>query len=427
MKLYKSDLLNPKKSNNIQFIIDAGILVDTTGIIIDTGNFEVLKEKYENVDVFDYSGKLITPGFIDSHCHLPQYNAIGLGKGTLLEWLNDTIFPLEAKFNDNNFAYYASKLFFRDVLSKGTTTIFVYSTIHYSATIAAFEAANEFGIRAYIGNSIADAPSSFGLTLSIDENLDNCSKLLEKYHQSNNGKLEYIITPRYAGNCSMELMKKASEIAKSNNLFMQTHLSENTEELELIKKRFPGIKSYTEVYNQAGILSNKSILAHCIYLNETEQMAIKDNGSIICHCPTSNRFLKSGIMLLTKYIDQGQKICFGSDVGAGYSLSMLHEAKEAIENSKYCSLFSNNEFRILSLNEAFYCITLGAAKSLGLDNKIGSLDIGKSADFLVFDNIFGRIDINSNCSIVDQILSNLLYCCDSYKITDVFVKGEKVL
>ena len=425
MKLYKSDLLNPKKYGNISFIHDAGMIVDSSGIIIDTGNFEDLKNKYANIDIIDYSGKLITPGFIDCHCHLPQYKAIGLGQGTLLDWLNDTIFPLEAKFHDYDFSYSESKIFFRDVLAKGTTTIFLYSTIHYLATEAAFDAAGESGIRAYIGNSLADAPSKYGLTLSISENLDNCDKLLNKYHKTNYGKLELVITPRYAGNCSMELMKKASDFAKSNNLYIQTHLSENVDELEFIKKRFPDIESYTEVYKKAGLLSNKSILAHCIYLNNDEQKTIKEKGGIICHCPTSNRYLKSGIMPLTDYIESNQKICFGTDVGAGYSLSMLHEAKEAIENSKYKALFSNINLRTLSSNEAFYYITLGAAVSLGLDNKIGSLEIGKSADFLVFNNIpnYSENNIYTN---VEQIFSNMLYNNDENIISEVYIQGMKV-
>jgi len=419
-KLYKAIVINPKSNFQVDVFPEGALLVSKEGKIIDCGDFDLIVSKHSNLQLFDYSGKILLPGLIDLHTHLPQFTAIGKNSSQLLDWLNNSIFPTETKFSDKETAFKYSKLFFDNLIRSGTTTAAIYSSNNKDATDITFEIAHSIGIYALIGKTMMDQNTPIGLTQTAKENINESLNIASKWH--NKGKLRYILTPRFAASCSPELMKLTAEVAQSDGFFIQTHLAENLKELELIQQLYGDSENYTDVYRKSGILTNKTILAHCIYLNNNELSLIKQSGSIIAHCPTSNRYLGSGIMPLVNYLQNYLRLGLGTDVAAGYSLSVLSEAREAIENSKYYSLFVE-ETKWLSPEEAISLATIKSAECLQLENEIGNFEVGKSADFVIFNLPDFFVDINDR----DAILAATIYNLEKPFAVSVFIDGSKVL
>jgi guanine deaminase len=418
--ILRSNFLNPVNHDKCDFLSDNCLTIDEQGKI---ASIEPYSENAvsDNDRMIDLSKCLITPGFIDLHSHLPQYSAIGIGKGTLLSWLSNYIIPLESKFSDEKFAREQSLAFFNEALSFGTTTIVTYCSIHRNATSIAFETATDIGIRAFIGNSLMDLPNEWDYCLPFETIKSDIDYLVNKYHLTNSEKLNYIVTPRYAGSCTKELMSYCANFAKSEDLFIQTHLAENKSELELMKKLHPEFENYTEIYDKTGLLTDKTLLAHCIYLEQAELAMIQNSGSIVCHCPTSNRYLSSGIMPLVDYQKMDLKIGLGTDVAAGYSLSMLNEAKEAVETSKSYDISKDVNGNDISAAYAFYLSTKGAAENLNIADKVGEIQIGLDADLAIFELDCKQLSANS-----EEILRSLIYKKFNQSAKAVLIAGKCV-
>lgn len=421
MKAYRAIIINPVDKDRAEAYRDGFLVVNPDGIIEYCGESSDCPIKTVNLEIQDYSDHIILPGLIDTHVHLPQYSAIGRGKGELLDWLEKYIFPLETKFDEDEFAREQSKLFFEDALSYGTTTMSVYCSVHPCATDIAFETADKLGVRAFIGNSLMD--ENVPKELVEKSSLAESKKIIDKWHGTDNSRLSYILTPRYAGCCSMELMRKCSEISKSEKLLIQTHIAENREELEFISKLYPNHKNYAEIYLDAGILNENTLLAHGVYLSEQEQKIIKDSGATICHCPNSNRFLQSGFMPLRKYFNNGMKISLGSDIAGGSSLSILNEAKEAIETTKARNIISYpDREEVLSAEEALWLSTLAGAEVLKIDSLSGNLLEGKEADFIILDGN----EIKDKSILNEDLISSLIYKYSEKRVMQTFVRGREV-
>lgn len=425
MKIYKGIIANPALENAVRIYRNGALCVDAKGNIIEIANFEDIKVKYPESEIIDFGKNTILPGLIDLHTHLPQYEAVGCGAGQLIDWLNNYTFPLESKFENEDYARSKSDAFFSDLIKNGTTTAFVYTSSQKTAACEAFKSAAKTDLRIFMGMSLMDMNAPDNLIKIASKNIADMRELANCWHKANNGKINYVVTPRFAGSCSLELMKRAADFAKSENLMIQTHLSENKNEINMIQKLFPDFIDYTHIYEECGLITDKTILAHCIHLSEREIKSIKEKGAIIAHCPCSNRFLASGIMPLKKYINNDMKIGLGTDVSGGYSLSVLHEAKEAIENSKLYSVWSEDTSMLIEPEEAICLATIRAAKSIGLDNIIGSFDFNKKADFIVIDT---EKTINrSGFELSDRdILSKILYILNTEKTKFVFIDGKAI-
>ncbi len=425
-KLYKGFIINPlSKRGKIEYFSQGALVTGANGKILYCGPAEAAEKKFPDAAVYDRPGSIITPGFIDVHTHLPQYPAAGCGDGNLLEWLDEYILPLESKFSDPGFAADNVINFFDELISNGTTTAVIYTTVHREAASMAFRAAGETGIRAYIGNSLIDANAPAGIKINTGRNIKNCEELINKWHGYDNNRLNYVVTPRFAGYCSMELMKKSAELAKRYALHIQTHLAESRQELKYIASLFPEHKNYTSIYQEAGLLTDKTILGHCVYLDDEELRILKESSSVIAHCPSSNRYLKSGIMKFRKYIDKGLSMGIGTDVAGGYSLSMINELKEAVECSKILSFINENEtFEPVSPEEAFWTATMGGSQILGLENITGSLSRGKEADFAIIDGsgIFREDIFSSN----EDILRKIIYRTEKAMLAESYVRGNRI-
>ena len=421
---YKGRILNPLSYTEFEDIPD-GALTVKEGKIIKYGRFKEQHTEEPNAVVVDFGDKVIAPGLIDTHVHLPQYDVVAMDGYELLEWLGHYIFPAEKRFESTEVAREASARFFTDLKANGTTTACVLGTVHKDSTDVAFEEAQRSGLRIFMGKSMMDQNSPDYLQEKTAESLKSSEELCRKWHGKERGKLNYVFTPRFPM-CSLDLMKQVSKLAMKHDTYIQTHLSENREELRLVKALFPEYRNYTHVYESANLLTPKTIMAHCIYLDDDEISMLRKYSTKVAHCPSSNFFLKSGIFNAARIRDAGLDIGLGSDVGGGPSLSMLREMCNACYISKVNYILSEGKSNSIDSTFAFYLATMGGAKVLGLDDVVGNFSIGKDADFIVVDA--DKIDPlkNSRGRKGKEMLSQLVHRGDDRVVSWTYVQGVKV-
>lgn len=387
-KIIRGTILNPVAPKEISIFQDGYIRIDDEGKIESLGA-SLTKGKESSYEFFDFSGKLIVPGFIDAHTHLSQFGFAGIGNMPLLPWLKKYTFPEEKKYADPEFAYLRAIDFFTRALSLGTTCVAAYITSHIEATHVAFAAAEKTGIRAFLGLVLMDRHADTSLCKSVSSVKKGAHALVKTWHNKNE-KLFLVSTPRFAISCTSDMLFFASDFAKEHELLLQTHISENKTEVAETLKLFPDCKDYLEVYERHNCLGKNTLLAHGIYLSASELNRIKDSNATIVHCPTSNRFLGSGVMPYRDYADKRINVALGTDIAAGYDLSMFHETKEALESSKTWNIVLQNKGNqpreTMQIFEALYLATLGGAMALGKEDTLGNFERGKWADFLVLDD-----------------------------------------
>ena len=370
-RIFKARVINPLAFNRIESF-DPGYLV-LAGTRIEGLTRDDPRPSLPSAGFIDHGNKMILPGFVDTHVHLPQFAIMGVGSGELLTWLNTYTYPEETRFADPEYAALIAGKFFDALVANGTTTAAVYSSVHEEATDIAFSTARTRGIRAFIGKVMMDRNSPPPLLEDTEQSTAASLRLFDKWDGADGGRLRYIFTPRFAGSCSMELMTQVGKIAKDRRAFVQSHLSENADEIAWVRRLFPDCASYADVYDSAGMLTDKCIMAHCIHLAPDEISVLSRNRVNVAFCPYSNKTLHSGTMPYQRLRDAGLNISLGSDVAGGPSLSMLDQMREAMIAGG------------ISWFEALYLATLGGAKALGLSDRIGNFEVGKDADFVVVD------------------------------------------
>jgi guanine deaminase len=368
-RVFKGLLLNPLAPGHVDFF-NPGYLVIEGATILRIGG-EDPRAAFPDADFRDLGNKALLPGFVDTHVHLPQFAIMGVGQGELLAWLNTYTYPEEARFSDPEYAAKISKSFFDELVENGTTTAVIYSSVHEQATDIAFNTARSKGVRAFIGKVMMDRNAPPVLLENTEDSVRASIRLFEKWDGADDGRLRYVFTPRYAGSCSMELMKHIGDIAHKTGAFVQSHLSENKDEVRWIAELFPGQGSYADVYDTAGLLGERTIMAHCVHLSAEEITLLTKRRTIVAFCPYSNRNLRSGTMPYVKLRNAGLTISLGSDIAGGPSPSMFEQMREAINATG------------IAPAEALYLATLGGATALGLADHIGSFAPGKDADFVV--------------------------------------------
>ncbi len=396
----RTNILSPVSATSYDLKPDHILTIDQGRI---TGIVPASTGQHWDVDL---RNNLAIPGLIDLHVHLSQFRIRGHYRDALLPWLKEFVFPEEQKSADYDFAHTLAEDFIQALYKAGTTTAVIYTAPYIASCEAAFEVAKLQNYRAFIGMTLMNQNSPSMMQQSTKQAVDDCLALIDEYHNPD-GDLQYIFTPRFAPTCSMELMQWIGTYARQNKLWIQTHLSENKNEIAWVKELF-GLNTYTEVYDKAGILTDKTILAHCIHLTDGELNLLKSSGSKIAHCPDSNFYLRSGQFPLAEVREKDIPFALGSDVGAGTSLNMLYHAK--MYN------FRQTDTPV-SPADAFYRITLGAAKLLGLNDKIGSLEPGKEADIVLLNLP------EHNTVITDNVLSELIFTGHEWQINRVYSKG----
>lgn len=356
---------------------DGGLLVED-GIVKSIGPWSDVKRQLPpGAKSRHFQNAMIVPGFVDTHIHYPQIDVIASYGVQLLDWLNNYTFPAEQKFADARHAAFMAEFFLDELLKNGTTCALVFSTVHKSATDALFQAASKRNMRMIAGKSLMDRHAPPELCDTPESGYADSADLIAKWH--NKDRLSYAVTPRFAVTSSPEQLQSAGKLLGEHpGVFMQTHMSENKKEIELVRELYPDAKSYLSVYNGAGLLSDHSVFAHGIHLEADEFKSLGQEGAGIAFCPTSNLFLGSGLFDLERACAHGIKIGLGTDIGGGTSFSMFQTMNEAY---KVCQLRGAP----LDPLKSFYLATLGGAETLNMDQRIGNLLPGKEADFVVLD------------------------------------------
>ena len=404
MKYIKCNILNPVSPHKTELLKNVIMTIDED-TISDISPFE--KFDSANKIVIDKSDKIILPGLIDAHVHLSQWRIRGSYKSDLLEWLATYTFPEEERFFNLEYARIVTKEFFSNLIAAGTTTATIYVTVSQKATNIAFEQASKLNYRALIGKVCMDRNCPPALLEKTDTSFEQSVELCQQW--DNVANLNYVFTPRFAPVCSSALMSKIGNYAQAHNKYIQTHLSENRNEVALVQELFPQADSYTDVYRQCQILGAKTIMGHAIHLTDNEINMLKETDTKLAHCPDSNLFLKSGRFLYKELAAKGLTIGLGSDVAGGTCLDMFYHMKMANYTQTDGSV---------GVHEAFYLATLGGAATLSKADEIGSITAGKKADFLVvnLDNRDG----------VEEMLSELIFVKGKEAIEEVYCGGEKL-
>jgi guanine deaminase len=360
--------------------IEDGLVVVEGGMIAAVGAFaELAPTLPAGVELADHTGCLVMPGFIDAHIHFPQTQVIASYGAQLLEWLQKYTFVEEQKYGDLAHAAAGAEFFLDELLRSGTTTAVVYCSVHPASVDAFFTAAQARRLRMIAGKVMMDRNAPPALTDTPERGYRESKELLDRWHGVD--RLGYAITPRFALTSTDAQLEAAGTLAREHpECWVQSHLSENHNEIATALRLYPTAKDYTDIYDRFGLLGPRSIYGHCIHLSEREMARLSESRSIAAFCPTSNLFIGSGLFDMAAMRDPRRPVRVGlaTDVGGGTSYSMLQTAAEAY---KVLQLKGQN----LPAVEAFYLKTLGNARALGLEHAIGRLAPGLEADLVVLD------------------------------------------
>jgi guanine deaminase len=409
-----------------------------------------------DVSAVDLRPLLLLPGMVDLHAHLPQLPNAGLGAGLdLLTWLDRYIFPMEREFDEAR-ADVLAPAAFRAFAAAGTTTAVVYAAVYEPSTEATFRAAEAHGLRAVIGKVMMDrlsyddrlAPGDI-LETSLRQSADLCAR----WHGRDGGRLRYAFTPRFAVSCTREMLRESARLAAESGAYWQTHLSEDRGELAEVARLFPEASDYLDVYDRAGGLGVRSILAHAIHLSKREVVRLAESGTHVAHCPASNLFLASGAMPLSRYLVAGVSVGLGSDVAAGPELSIFAamragaytqsglrvlEARELASEGGFTPEVSAASSRAappapalrgiaspaLSPLDWLRLATLEGARALGIDDVTGSLEPGKEADLIAIDVDRTAPLPGIEATAPDELMSRLIFRPHPDMVRGAWVRGR---
>lgn len=415
--VYRGAVLHSIDPDRVELLAPGRIEVDAGGTIRRVGHeSEWSPSDLKGSRHVDYGDRLLLPGLVDAHVHIPQIDIIGVESEHLIDWLQDHIFTEEAANADPAIARDRARRCFEQMIRSGTTACAAFSSVHTEATRIAFEEAERAGLRAIIGKVLMNREAPEELLEPADTALADTERLIREW-SGRDDRLDVAVTPRFGISCTDDLLEGAGKLAESTGTRVQTHLSENKGELEVIAKLFPDARDYTDVYDRAKLLRPGCILAHCIHLEDDEIQRLAACEAAAVYCPDSNFFLHSGRFRIDAVRKHGVTVALGSDVGAGTSFSLF----EAMKMGNYMQRTQVDPAYL------FYLATLGGARALGWEHKIGNFRAGKAADFLVLDSQ----DLLRGRSVDEwdlrELLSILIHRGHRAQIDRVFVQGRALL
>ncbi len=376
MLTFKNDPFFNDMKDCMVYESDAVVVMED-GKITQAGPANQILPTLGDTPVKQYTDSLIVPGFIDCHVHYPQTEIIAAYGEQLIEWLNNYTFVAEQGFINKEHAQEVAEIFLREQMRNGVTSSTVYCTIFPQSVDAIFEAAEKYNMRIMAGKVCMDRNAPAALLDTPQRAYDESKALIQKWHGK--GRAEYVITPRFIPTSTPEQMEMVSALAKENpDMLIQSHVSENVNEVAWVKELCPESKDYTDAYAKYGLMRRRAIYGHGIHLTDRELGVFNETGASVAHCPTSNFFLGSGCLNVKKLKTEKRPVHVGlaTDLGAGTSFSILQTMNEAykaaqMNGAPYTSLHS------------FYLASRGTAESLGIADKVGTIAPGMEADLAV--------------------------------------------
>jgi guanine deaminase len=355
-----------------------GLLLVEDGRVVAAGAYPALRDAIAPDAVMkDLRDKLIVPGFIDSHIHYPQTDMIASPAPGLLPWLNTYTFPTERKFEDPAYARETASFFIDELLSCGTTTALVYCTVHKQSADAFFSESESRNLRMIAGKVLMDRNCPEYLRDTAQSGYDDSAELIARWH--GRGRQEYALTPRFAPTSTEAQLEACAVLARKHpDVYIQSHVAENTDEIKWVESLFPGHRSYLDIYDHYDLLRQRAVYGHCIYLDDADRRRMAETGAVASHCPTSNLFLGSGLFDIEKAGAAKMPVALATDVGGGTTFSMLQTMGEA---HKIARLTGHH----LTAARMFWLATTGAAQVLDMADRVGTLKPGSEADFVVLD------------------------------------------
>ena len=417
---FLSDPGDSEDEASYRFYPDGAFLVDG-GRVAAVGPAESLLEALpRDIPVIDHGQALMLPGFIDTHIHYPQTDVIAAGGRQLLDWLENHTFVEERRFGDSQHAAEVSEFFLDELARNGTTTALVFCTVHPESVDAFFTAAARRRLRMIAGKVLMDRNAPPDLCDSPAAADRQSRALLERWHATD--RLHYAITPRFAPTSSPAQLQVAGCLARDfPDAYVHSHLAENQGEVRWVRELFPQSRSYLDVYDGFGLLRERAVYAHCIHLDDTDRRRLAQSGAAAAFCPTSNLYLGSGLFDVGAADTAGLRFSTATDVGGGSSFSMLRTLDEARKVARL-------QGQDLSPLRAFYLATLGAARCLRLDDRIGRNEVGAEADFIVLnlDSTPLMARRTAASSALSDVLRILLTLGDERAIRCTYILGRRV-
>jgi len=384
VKAYRAAILRFSTDDRTAIYDEDGLLVigpDATGrqVVRAVGAYSSLAGDFPGVAVEHLPGRILAPGFVDLHIHFPQTDVIGSPAEGLLPWLDNFTFPHESRFVDAAYAREVAIVFLDELLRNGVTTALTFATSHPSSVDALFEASKARGLRMITGKVLQDRHSPDGVRDHTEQSLIDTEALINRWHGVD--RLGYAITPRFAPSCTDAQLRGAGELAaKYKDVWIQSHVAENLDEVKWARELFPASRSYLSIYNDFGLMRERAIYAHCIHFDDEDRALMRDTGTAAAVSPTSNLFLGSGFFDYAGADRVGFKYGLASDVGGGTSFSPFHTMLAAY----YVGREGQTKPGLsIPPHQLWWQHTAGAAEALGLAGTVGNLQPGCEADFIV--------------------------------------------
>ncbi len=360
-------------------IIERGALwVDEQGRIIACDDAGRIRRRLPpDAEIVDFGRAWLLPGLVDAHLHFPQYHVVAAANRGLLAWLRDSVYPVELAFRDPRYAAGVADALVARLLRGGVTTAVMFGSQFPEATEALFEAARRRGLRLIAGITLMDRDGPEPLRTDPETAWHTAERLLQRY--GNDPRLRYALTPRFALSCSPALLRMCGEFRRRYpQVYLQTHINETREEVAAVLQAFPDARHYLDVYDRFGLLGPRTLLAHNLHPQGSEMRALAESGSSVCHCPSSNLFLGSGLFPMRRHVQHGIPLAVGTDIGAGLHFWVWEELPE-------CHKIQRLRGETPTAAQLLHLVTLGAARALALEAEIGNFALGKAADFWVLD------------------------------------------
>ena len=430
MKIYKAHILYTKEPGCFEVLENGCVTVDDDGRVVGVGSQESGDRSQETSEVVDLGDRLLIPAMTDLHVHAPQYRNQGLAMDLeLLPWLQNYTFPEEKKYADVGYAERMYRRFVRDLWRFGTMRSCVFATIHMESTRLLMRLFQEAGMGALVGKVAMDRNCPEELTELVEETVKGYEDLVSWSSRQGNltphstrltPLVRPIITPRFVPTCTPEMLRACGELAAKYQLPVQSHLSENRDEIAWVAELEPESTCYGDAYDRYGLFGQTpTVMAHCVWTDGEELELMKRRGVMVAHCPTSNLNVASGMAPVRRFLDEGLRVGLGSDISGGHDLSIFRMMVYAIQVSKM-HYQQNHDRKFLTLSEAFWLATKSAGSFFG---RVGSFEPGYEFDALVIDDS----DLNHDHYSLLERLERYIYLGDDRQIVHRFCRGQEIL